>query len=277
MTYAADDTFEACTKVVFDNWKATIRISQATSTTDLLTTNRKIEACVNERIYQELIEAVDYPTHPRDRDIAVNDQKKNKVLFDLISKNIENQTLIFIETRRDVENLYKVIRKYKESSHLDNWRIARIHAGRKQYQRQEAAARFREGEINVMIATSVMSRGLDVSGVNLVINYMIPEVYHVLKEYGEGEKWLQAVAAAYLYRIGRTGRHGQDGHCRSVTFFSPLNKPFAPRLLQFMESANCEIPKMLQEIVAKQVQFEKEKRRMLRNNSNNVIKRQQKL
>ena len=43
-----------------------------------------------------------------------------------------------------------------------------------------------------------------------------------------------------------------------------------------MESANCEIPKMLQEIVAKQVQFEAEKRRSLRNNSNNVIKRQQK-
>ena len=51
-----------------------------------------------------------------------------------------------------------------------------------------------------MIATSVMSRGLDVSGVNLVINYMIPEVYHIFKKYGEGEKWLQAVAAAYLYR-----------------------------------------------------------------------------
>ena len=51
-----------------------------------------------------------------------------------------------------------------------------------------------------MIASSVMSRGLDVSGVNLVINYMIPEVYHVFNKYGEGEKWLQAVAAAYLYR-----------------------------------------------------------------------------
>ena len=43
-----------------------------------------------------------------------------------------------------------------------------------------------------------------------------------------------------------------------------------------MESANCEIPKMLQEIVEKQVQLEKEKRRWLRKNSNNVIKRQQK-
>ena len=79
----------------------------------------------------------------------------------------------------------------------------------------------------------------------------------------------------FIFRIGRTGREGQLGDCRSISFFSPkLNSAFAPRLLQFMENAQCEVPRWLEMIVDKQVKIEQERRRYFRNNSNRVQKSQ---
>ena len=69
-------------KVVFKNYKETVRVSQATKISDLMSTNRKIESCINGKIYQQLLQALDYPTKPKDRAAAMNDQRKNETVFE---------------------------------------------------------------------------------------------------------------------------------------------------------------------------------------------------
>ena len=74
-------------KVVFKNYKETVRVSQATKISDLMSTNRKIESCINGKIYQQLIQAVDYPTRPKERWMAMNDQRKNEIVFEMGSNH----------------------------------------------------------------------------------------------------------------------------------------------------------------------------------------------
>jgi len=102
------------------------------------------------------------------------------------------KVIIFDETKRNVEKLGKelVIRGFKADS---------IHGGKNQSQRQRALKRFKDNEINVLVATNVAARGIDVIDVTHVINYSLPQTYD-----------------DYIHRIGRSGRAGRPGH--ALTF-----------------------------------------------------------
>jgi superfamily II DNA/RNA helicase len=100
--------------------------------------------------------------------------------------------IIFDETKRNVEKLGKelVSRGFKADS---------IHGGKNQGQRQRALKRFKDNEINILVATNVAARGIDVIDVTHVINYSLPQTYD-----------------DYIHRIGRAGRAGRVGH--ALTF-----------------------------------------------------------
>ncbi|GEQ66715.1 hypothetical protein JCM33374_g378 [Metschnikowia sp. JCM 33374] len=83
----------------------------------------------------------------------------------------------------------------------DKLNVDVIHAERTPKQRDEVIKRFKNGDIWVLITTDVLARGVDFKGVNLVINYDVPQT-----------------AQAYVHRIGRTGRGGKAG--KAVTFFT---------------------------------------------------------
>jgi len=81
-------------------------------------------------------------------------------------------------------------------------RVAVMHADRAQKARQEALEDFRAGEIEVLIATDIVARGIDISDISHVINYDVPEN-----------------PEDYVHRIGRTGRAGASGY--ALTFVGP--------------------------------------------------------
>ncbi|CAN6646341.1 ATP-dependent RNA helicase Rok1p [Trichomonascus vanleenenianus] len=83
----------------------------------------------------------------------------------------------------------------------DKINVDAIHSEKTAAQRDKTIERFRLGEIWVLICTDVLARGIDFHGVNLVINYDVPQT-----------------SQAYVHRIGRTGRAGKSG--RAVTFFT---------------------------------------------------------
>lgn len=97
------------------------------------------------------------------------------------------KTLIFGRTKWGVEKLSKelVVRGFKADA---------IHGDKRQSQRKKTLTRFKKNEIDVLLATDVASRGLDIDGVTHVINYDIPESYE-----------------DYVHRIGRTGRGDKKG------------------------------------------------------------------
>lgn len=84
----------------------------------------------------------------------------------------------------------------------DGHKVSALHAAFDGNERDDLLAKFRNGENKVLIATNVLSRGIDVSSVSMVINYDIP-----MKGRGDSEP----DSETYLHRIGRTGRFGRVG------------------------------------------------------------------
>jgi superfamily II DNA/RNA helicase len=117
-------------------------------------------------------------------------QKADKLHDLLIDGQIK--ALVFDETQRSVER-------------LSNELIARgfsadaIHGGKSQGQRQRALNRFKSNQVNILVATDVAARGIDVSDITHVINYSTPQTY-----------------IDYVHRIGRAGRAGKAGY--AITF-----------------------------------------------------------
>lgn len=119
---------------------------------------------------------------------------KNKidVLRDLLIQPGFDKVLIFGRTKHGVERLSKELR-------LLGFKSESIHGDKTQGQREKALRNFKDNTSNILVATDVAARGLDIPGVSYVINFEIPSTYE-----------------DYVHRIGRTGRAGKRG--KALTF-----------------------------------------------------------
>lgn len=117
--------------------------------------------------------------------------KLDKLHNILIKENVA-KVIVFDETKYSVERLSKelIARGFKADA---------IHGGKSQSQRQRSLDRFKKDVVNILVATDVAARGIDVSNITHVINYSTPQSY-----------------SDYIHRIGRTGRAGQIGN--ALTF-----------------------------------------------------------
>lgn len=113
-------------------------------------------------------------------------QKFDRLKELLITKELQ-KVLIFIETKHEVEKL-------AEDLIRDGFRADSIHGNKRQTQRQRALSRFKENHVQILVATDVAARGLDINNVTHVINYTVPQTYN-----------------DYIHRIGRTGRGDKKG------------------------------------------------------------------
>ncbi|TYC67620.1 DEAD/DEAH box helicase [Stappia sp. BW2] len=112
---------------------------------------------------------------------------KGDFLVDQLRDNPDGLSLVFCRTKHGAERL---MRKLSHSGIS----AGSIHGNKSQNQRDRAIKELREGTINVLVATDVAARGIDIPGVSHVYNFELPEV-----------------AEAYVHRIGRTARAGADG------------------------------------------------------------------
>jgi superfamily II DNA/RNA helicase len=117
----------------------------------------------------------------------VHELDKPELVARILQAENRSRVMIFCRTKRSAQRLSDdlVDRGFKAAS---------IHGDLNQFAREKALRRFREGRIDVLVATDVAARGLDVEGVTHVINYECPEDEQV-----------------YVHRIGRTGRAGASG------------------------------------------------------------------
>ena len=116
----------------------------------------------------------------------VNMEAKRDLLLHLLSLD-GSQTLIFGRTKHGCDKLTKQLEKA-------GLRAAAIHGNKSQNQRTRALADFKSGRVNVLVATDIAARGLDIDQLPMVINFDLP-----------------MVAEDYIHRIGRTGRAGSEG------------------------------------------------------------------
>lgn len=132
------------------------------------------------------------------------------------------KTIVFVDRKREADDLGDVCRS--EGLHCSI-----LHGDKSQDQRDMAMHRFRQGVDNILIATDVASRGLDVKDITCVINKDFP------KE-----------TASYIHRIGRTGRAGAKGS--SYTLISPENYRSARDLIKILRDANQIVPRDLHDL-----------------------------
>jgi ATP-dependent RNA helicase RhlE len=117
--------------------------------------------------------------------------KKMELCLHLMRNTIKGNILIFRRTKFGVDKLEQSLTK-------NGYKVDTIHGDKSQTARQEALNRFKAGEVNVLIATDVAARGIDIENLDAVINFDLPNV-------PEG----------YVHRIGRTGRAGEKGNAYS--------------------------------------------------------------
>jgi ATP-dependent RNA helicase RhlE len=117
----------------------------------------------------------------------VSKADKRQLLAELLVKPEMARAIVFTRTKHGANRLCKQLDK-------DGIRAAAIHGNKSQAARNRAMDGFRDGDIPVLVATDIASRGIDVEGVTHVFNYDLPN---------EPE--------SYIHRIGRTGRAGRDG------------------------------------------------------------------
>lgn len=125
----------------------------------------------------------------------VTQGQKTELLKALIEHTQPERVLVFCRTKRRVDDVCKILRG-------SGLRVSEMHADRRQKDRERALEDFREAKIQVLVATDVMSRGIDVSGIDAVVNYDVP-----------------MDPEDYVHRIGRTGRAGRSG--QAYTFCAP--------------------------------------------------------
>lgn len=124
--------------------------------------------------------------------IRMNGRNKVDVLHDLLAEDGFDKVLVFGRTKWGIEKLSKTLQ-------MRGFKAQAIHGNKNQNQRQRALDQFKRQEIQVLLATDVASRGLDIDDVTHVINFDQPASYE-----------------DYVHRIGRTGRADKRG--KAITF-----------------------------------------------------------
>ncbi|WP_299494126.1 DEAD/DEAH box helicase [uncultured Shewanella sp.] len=124
--------------------------------------------------------------------VTVDKDKKSALLSHLINEYQWQQTLIFIETKQGAAKLVSQLEKRGINAEC-------IHSGRSQAIREKILADFKSGKINLLIATGIAARGIDIDNLPRVVNYDLPYP-----------------ADDYIHRIGRTGRAGSQGEAVSL-------------------------------------------------------------
>ena len=112
---------------------------------------------------------------------------KTALTFELLKRTDTNSVLIFARTRHRAHRLAQQLFR-------EGYKVTSLHSDRTQGQRQSALSGFKEGRYQIMVATDIAARGLDVESISHVINYDMPDT-----------------PDAYIHRIGRTGRAERTG------------------------------------------------------------------
>jgi ATP-dependent RNA helicase RhlE len=151
---------------------------------------REVEQLANQSLRnpQRIAVGLSRPAHTVSHAIyPVPQHLKRKILLALLKQTDTDSVLIFTRTKHRATRLQRQI---KEAG----YKVTSLHSDRTQGQRQSALSGFKSGQYQIMVATDIAARGLDVDSISHVINFDMPDT-----------------ADAYIHRIGRTGRAERTG------------------------------------------------------------------
>ena len=133
----------------------------------------------------------------------VSDSQKSDLLLQLLERVNYNSVLVFCRTKHGADRLAGLLKRH-------NHAVAVLHSNRTQKEREQALEGFRNGKYEVLVATDIAARGLDIADVSHVINYDVPQ--H---------------PEDYIHRIGRTGRAEHTGDAFTIMIAEDAPHVFA--------------------------------------------------
>lgn len=145
----------------------------------------------------------------------IQDQDKLKLLTQLLKDKTKEKLIIFAGSKSNVDSIAKVLKPLALGAKA-------FHSGFNQSEREQIMRQFRSGEIKILVATDIVSRGIDINDIDLIINYDIP---------GDAED--------YVHRIGRTARAERSG--LAISF---INKKDIYRFKQIEKLIEKEVHKI---------------------------------
>lgn len=156
--------------------------------------------------------------------IYVDSDRKPEACYDLLLSSQPVRTLIFCNSKRAVDELDAYL-------YQRNLPTTSIHSDRGQLEREDAMRAFRSGTCPIMITSGVTARGLDVAGIEHVINYDLPSTTH-------------GGISEYVHRIGRTARIGNKG--KATSFYNEQrNEDIASDLVRILLENENAVPDFL--------------------------------
>lgn len=152
--------------------------------------------------------------------------QKLPILKSVFAETPPQRVIIFSSSKMKVKNLARELRKSK-------FKIGEMHSDLDQLKREEVMLDFKSGKINVVVATDIISRGIDIDDIEMVVNYDVPRE-----------------AEDYVHRIGRTARANRDG--RAITFVSGEDFNRLARIERLLEKEvpKAEVPSELGDVPA---------------------------
>ena len=151
--------------------------------------------------------------------IWVNRNERDSKFEYVLSRHPNTQVIVFVNAKRSVDAVANLCYRLGYS-------CASIHGGKSQDQREDALRGFKAGEYDILVATDVAGRGIDVKGIDLVVNYELP---HSIEN--------------YTHRIGRTGRAGRKG--TAVSFLTNDDRDIMYQLKELLVNSNNVVPDAL--------------------------------
>ena len=146
---------------------------------------------------------------------TTSDNAKRQLLREALAQT-SPPIIVFANTRKTVDALAVLLRG-------EGFNTVTLHSGRTQGQRSQALEGFKFGQYDILVATDVASRGIDVQGIALVVNYDMPKSIE-----------------DYIHRVGRTGRAGMSG--RALSFVTPEDTDIMYDLRVMLLQKKCTIP-----------------------------------
>ena len=143
--------------------------------------------------------------------------QKVKIIEDLFSTSRPKRVIIFSSSKMNVKDLAKTLKRQK-------FNVEEMHSDLEQSKREEVMRDFKNGKIDILVATDVVARGIDITDIRLVINFDIP---HDPED--------------YVHRIGRTAR-GTYGEGLAITFVSPEEQTAFKKIEDFLGKEVYKIP-----------------------------------
>lgn len=177
----------------------------------------QIRKMADDILYQpkEVKIAISKPAEKVQQSVFIcHEYQKTDLLKNIFRQGFNKKVIVFAGSKQKVRELTQSLRR-------DRWKAAEMHSDLDQSAREKVIHDFRNGRIDILIATDILSRGIDIDDITMVVNYDVP-----------------AEAEDYVHRIGRTARAGSDG--KAVTFVSERDQPRFARIERFL---SIEVPR----------------------------------